>query len=126
MARREVAQRVRVLRAEGRLDVRERRDVLGPLRCSTAEVTRQHLHPGSGDAEAITSRRLCLMRDDLFDSDHDSTDEQELYRHYGMADSGTAVADSDAVTSDHGGRNRVDEPGIVGPSLNALPRRSFS
>jgi len=48
------------------------------------------------------------------DSAISPTDEQELYRHYGMSDSGTAVADSDVVTSDHGRQDRVDEPGIVG------------
>ena len=53
------------------------------------------------------------------DSSISPADEQELYRHYGMADSGTAVtdstvADSDGVTSGHGRQDLVDEPGTVG------------
>jgi uncharacterized protein (TIGR02271 family) len=48
------------------------------------------------------------------DSSLSPTDEEELYRHYGMAGGPSDVADSDVVTSNHGRRDLVDEPGTVG------------
>jgi uncharacterized protein (TIGR02271 family) len=48
------------------------------------------------------------------DSSISPTDEEELYRHYGMAGTGTSAVDSDVTTSGHGRRDLVDEPGTVG------------